>query len=282
MANIPSTAQNLNYFARVYINPKIEARINQAITDGLITDTWGETVGEVLLHQKNDSAVSTVIRLAYYYFEFNGLGNITEPGVEIAKIYGIPIDTLQESVRFIPQIKIFFREVPSDASSASPSRRPREARISVRCNETIKNNIVNDINFTYIKELSQKIANIFKNIAYKKGFEKYHYRELDKNYKLSVFTDTKAEAELLITATLAINDDVPNFNQYLIEPKTEKDYTAINTQKVLGEDVILPAERTEANMIFYKAELHWKGIEPIILVNNSIKHKAAIIELKYL
>jgi hypothetical protein len=277
-----STAQELNYFARNYINPKIIARIDKAIADGLITDTWGETVSTILLHKKDDSAISTCIRLAYYYFEFNGLGNITEPGVEIAKIYGIPLDTLQESVRWIPQIKIFFREVPSDASSAIPPRRPREARLSIRCNETIKNNIVNDINKTYVKELATKIANILKNITYQKGYEKYHYRDLDKNYKLSVFTASKAEAQLVITAALKINDDIPDFLNFLIEPKTEKNYTAPKTQKILGEDVLLPAERTTGNMLFYKAELHWKGIEPIILVNNSPKHKGAIIELKYL
>jgi hypothetical protein len=56
----------------------------------------------VCLHKDTDPITLTVVRLLIWWVEARGLFN------EI--IYGIPADTFHETVRFQPQIKLFWRE----------------------------------------------------------------------------------------------------------------------------------------------------------------------------
>jgi hypothetical protein len=274
---INSTPKAINVFCRKYINPKIEKRIADAELEGQLTPPYPEDALDLLMHFETDSTIVTWLKLALYYFEFNGLGNITEPGVEIAKIYGIPVDSLQESVRFIPQVKVFFREKTIEAWN--DGRRPRIAEMTIRLDSDYVAALKESKDALPL--LASIVSDTFKAITYKKGYQKYHYRDLDNNYRLSVFVDTAAEAKMLFTALLNINGHTPDFANHLIYPKTTKDYTVVETKKILGADLEMYPERTEANMVFYKAELHWKGIYPILLVNNSYKHRNAIIELKY-
>ncbi|MBR8828778.1 MAG: hypothetical protein DSM107014_12900 [Gomphosphaeria aponina SAG 52.96 = DSM 107014] len=269
----PSVTELINGYCRVNVNKAIIAKLNLVNKP---TSKKDILIRKILLHQKSDTMQITMTRLLLFYFNFMDIFELPE-GAEIAQIYGIPLDSLQESVRFIPQIKIRFKEPEKEAKAEA--RRAREAELSIRVSSTIATEL-KDNSMTQLLPLAQKVANAFKDIKYEKGYSKYHYRDIDKNYKFSIFVVKESDAKDIIGAALSINNDTPNFDQHLIHPSIGRNFKVAEKDKLFGQIIDLPYERTKANMEFYRAELHIRGIEPIRLVNNSKKPAGAIVELK--
>ena len=181
--------------------------------------------------------------------------------------YGIPIDSYQESVKFRPQVHLFFRQ---DTAAVSGNRRPVEGQIGFRLiNETPAS-----MTETKARVLATKIKNelaINNGYIWKKGKLKCIYKDLDNGLNLSILS--RAEADGIEVINKVINVVGVNYNSDYLrisEPKRNSEPLPTTSRLVYGKLRPEPRWRPTANVRFRYAFLTVHGLHKrIILVDRS-------------
>ena len=241
--------EHFQSFIRKYVNRSVREHFRDlpSNNDGsLNTNSPRNVIRDICLHKDSDPMTLTIGRLLVWWVEARGL--IDE------YIYGIPASNFHESVKFKPQIKLFWREKTEDAKKAG--RYPARAEYSVRYRGKYATR--NDLEI-----LKTKIIRIFNSPTthnFYKGREKFSYYDLELGYRLIITARDETEAKDVINKLLEIQGDNPLKESNFTKSVKEKNWNSRETIRVAGETFVLPKERPIARVYFTHAEFAVHGM----------------------
>lgn len=245
-------------FCRKYINKSVKNHFQDVDGDddgSLSVNVPRQVIKRVCLHKDTDPIMLTVGRLLVWWVEAKGLFD--------EYIYGIPTTTFHESVRFKPQIKLFWREDTQDAKNNN--RYPLRAEYTVRYRGDFQSR-------ANLEQLSNKINLIFnspKPHVFTKGRNKYSYRDKIKGYELIITANSDSEAEEVINKLLSIQNDAPLDKEFLTKSTSDKNWNQKETVRVAGETFTKPKRRQVGKVHFTHAEFAVHGMaRDKVLVSN--------------
>lgn len=200
----------------------------------------------------NDSAIETLLRLFLFYF-------VLKKGADMqAPIYGIPVTTFHESMKFYPQVRLYFCE---DAKDVESGYHAVESELTFRLvTETSES-----ISKADALSIAHKIQSLFctsGGFRWKKGREIWTYRDQKKGYNLMIYAWNEAEAKKVIEQILDIRSHAPEWSKYLegSEAKGKTFPTIPGTHTIYGKSRRKPRERPIAYVRFRYAELKLHGL----------------------
>ena len=236
-------------FCRRYVNKAVRNHFRDVAgttIDSLSLSVPREAIKRVCLHEDKDPLLLTIARLLIWWVEARGLME--------EFIYGIPASNLHESVRFKPQIKLFWRETAEDAKLAE--RYPIRAQYTVR----YRGDYASRADLERLKTKLTRIFNTSKPHSFTKGREKFSYRDKEKGYEFIITAQNETEAKDVINKLLSIQDDAPLNEALLTRSIKEKNWNARETVRVAGEVFTKPKERPIGKVHFTHAELAVHGM----------------------
>ena len=225
-------------------------------------------LAHVLRHDDDDPYLVTMLKC--WFFE-----HIRGQAYRVP-YYGIPVASFQESRKFQPQVKLYFRE---DLEDVDPDFGPVEGEISFR--------IMGDPNISQAQ--AQAIANRVKlafgnggsGYIWRKGKGMATYNDWGKGYALQLLTRSKTEAQEVIAKVLDVQNDAPSWgkmNYSENEAPTDAYPTLPAQEMIYGQLRRLPRRRPVADVRFQYSLLHIHGIAaPIVLYDRSYTYGAALV-----
>lgn len=250
--------EHFQSFCRKWINRVVREHFSDLPVgeDGsLATDSPRNVIRTVCLHKDTDPITLTVGRLLVWWVEARGLMD--------EFIYGIPASNFHETVRFLPQIKLFWRERTEEANSNN--RYPIRAQYTVRYRGNYAS--INDLEV--LKKKLIKVFNTPTTHSFFKGREKFSYRDKEKGYEFIVTARDITEAKDVINKLLEIQSDNPLNEALLTRSTKDKDWNRTETVRVAGETFKKPKERPVGKVYFTHAEFAVHGMaKDKLLVSN--------------
>lgn len=185
-------------------------------------------------------------------------------------MYGIPAQDFQESIKFHPQIKLFFQE-DWDRVDQENGFYPTRSEIHFR----LMGETAESLTPAKARDYATKIRNIFctgKGFVWKRGKEFWSYIDMHKGYYFKLYTDDKQEAQNIINKVLDVQNHTPDWDKYLKDATKRRDLKATSpmppTELIYGKRRRLPRNKPVAYVRFKYAELHIHGLpQPITLVD---------------
>jgi hypothetical protein len=184
-------------------------------------------------------------------------------------IFGLPITTFQQSVKYLPQVIVHYRERADIARAAG--RYPLRARCAVRFRGDVNSKID-------ITSLGTRIEQIFDTPThhFDKGRFKFSYRDDSKSYALIISAATETDAKDVIGKMLDINNDIPDWDNLTKSEYTQSQPLIGDTLMVDGEIYREPVTRPSGKVYFQCAELSVWGMpkNKILYTNGSPRQNA--------
>ncbi len=225
-------------------------------------------LAHVLRHDDDDPYLVTMLKC--WFFE-----HIRGQAYRVP-YYGIPVSSFQESRKFQPQVKLYFRE---DLEDVDPDFGPVEGEISFR--------IMGDPNIT--KAQAQAMANRVKlafgnggsGYIWRKGKDMATYTDWAKGYQLQLLTRSRTEAREVISKVLECQNDTPNWKRmnYSENAEPSEAFPTIPEQEMIYGELRRTARvRPVADVRFQYALLHIHGIKaPVVLLDRSFTYSTALV-----
>lgn len=195
-------------------------------------------------------------------------------------VYGLPIGTLDAQRKYRPQIILEFLEDENDLDSEDLYRRV-DGRISFRLmNETSET--ISKAELTTIAQRIKTEFGIGNGYLWKKGKDLASYVDKSKGYQFQLLVRNKTDAKELVSKTLDINLDTPDWSKLSYKESDEPitTYPTIpETINILGQIKREPRRRPIATVRFQTAYCSlWGKGRPIILYDKSFTHLDALVE----
>jgi hypothetical protein len=208
----------------------------------------------------NDSILQTFMRMMLFYFVLRKASDLQAP------IYGIPTEAYQQSVKFLPQVKLYFVE---DASDVERGYAPIDAEITFR----IPNETSESMTEAKARTIANKINSVFgvsNGYRWKKGRLKASYKDSHNGYNMIISAFSESEAREVLHKVLEIQNDTLNDAHLTISTLQQNPPTIPATERIYGESRRLPRRRPIGYVRFRYAELHlWAMPNAITLVDLS-------------
>jgi hypothetical protein len=249
-------------------------RLNKIIVrefNDLGDDTWVPdiTTGRGALrvactHLDTDNAAMTQMRSDLFFMVMRK-GSDLHPA-----IFGLPATHFQETVEFLPQVTLFFREKAADAKAKD--RYPIRAEVSYR---------VMDENLTLAdaRAIATKIRTQFAttNFYFDKGRTKFSYIDKAKGYQFILACPDEQDARKVIEQVLDLSNHSPEWER-LTDTQSGRNFGAKRTKTILSKVTELPTQRPLGRVHFTHAELAiWGMTRNVILVDTTRRFKDALI-----
>lgn len=223
-----------------------------------------ESLRTACLLQVTDSAIVASHRLALFYSVL-GQGR--------SEIYGMPIESFQESVSFKPQIWLLFREPAEDTEEGYT---PIESEISFR--------LVGETAESYTEAKARSLALKIKNelggstpFAFRKGKLKFNYRDEERGYRLSILASSEDEGERIVKKILSLQNHIFN-NDFVSLGESRAPMPIIPpTKSIMGKSVRMPRKRPVGMVRFQRAELKIWGVRPDIVLYSASGSKVGLV-----
>ncbi|UBF28327.1 hypothetical protein K9N68_10850 [Kovacikia minuta CCNUW1] len=221
-------------------------------------------------HAENDSIDMTLLRVLLFYL-------ITGKGQSLqSPIYGIPTESYQQSVKFHPQIKLYFHE---DLNDVSDDYQPVTAEITFR--------VMNETSESFTKANATVFANKIRTefatgngYRWRKGRLKLSYRQPERGYHLIIAAHSESEGKEVIGKVLDIQNHSPNWDYLTVSQLDNTPPTVPPTRRIYGEMRREPRRRPIAWVRFRWAELHlWGMPKAITLVDRSNRRRDALVKV---
>lgn len=239
-------------------------------------ENWQPEVGttrgsmrHALTHKDNDTMQITLGRMFLYYFTFGKARELQPP------IYGVPVTTFQEEIKFYPQVRLLFLE---DYSRVDEGYEQVKAEITIRLAKETETTMTP----AKAKVLATKIKNLFatnNGFSWKKGHEKWTYYDKSKGYDLRVLAWNETEAKKIIEQVLDIQGHTPDWSACLGQAVKKRSFATIpGKHYVYGKLRRKPRDRPVAYVRFRYAELKiWGMAHDVTLVDlTGIKRNALV------
>lgn len=238
------------------------------ITDDDDISTPRSSLKRACLLRDDDSLLMLLSRYALFYFDLRKASDLQAP------LYTIPVDSYQQSVKFLPQVVLYFKE---DLSDIEEGYSPIDAEISFR--------LMSETSETYSETKARTLANKIKTefaaangYRWKKGRVKLSYRAPDEGYHLSINSFSEVEGKQVINKILDIQSDVLDGDKLIISQLESTPAIVPPTRLIYGKSRRLPRKRPVGFVRFIYAELHLWGIpNAITLVDLSGRRKAPLV-----
>ncbi|MBE9125598.1 MULTISPECIES: hypothetical protein [unclassified Coleofasciculus] len=185
------------------------------------------------------------------------------------EIWQAPDYTNISQIEYDPQIILLFRET-KERYKAANRRQPLRVQCSLRLKESIVESLRTSNN--RLETISNQIEIAFGKEEYDKGRRKFTYKNDSLKHRFYFNFNSEAQARELLTKTLALQDQTPDFDHYWSESSRPAGYHTIRRETVYGEVMEYPALMPQATCKFYRATAHFFPAKPILLVENLIDH----------
>lgn len=224
---------------------------------------------------EDDSLTTIILKLFLFYFIFRRVREL------YPEIYGLPSMTLHETMRFLPQVLLYFSEDPEDTDEDFS---PIDAQITFRLVGESPTSITQQM----VNSIANKIFSTFTNNGngplyfWKKGQQKLTYRDNDLGYNFQINCFDVQGGISLVRDVLSIrNHSFESLN--LTKSQYDGNLPTIpGTTNILGKSVRKPRQRPTGEVRFRYAELHIHGLAaPICLVDTTGRRKGAIHRSKF-
>lgn len=218
-----------------------------------------------------DNVVTAGIKL-YSMNTFLGLGDFPE-------IYTVPFSTVNDELRYKPQLHLYFIERSYDY--IQQNRRPRDGvikgiRLMGETNETITQ--------IKVEAMANKIKNLFgegSGFAWNRGRGMFSYSDDTKGYNFQILCISKEEGRRIITQILSIQDHEPEwkFANYKENEAPDEAYPVSGLDINILEKIVKPKrKRINCTVSFQVAWLHLDAIEkPITLYDKTGRYKKSVV-----
>lgn len=222
-------------------------------------------------HLEPDTIDLTIGRLILFYLVTRRDELVNPP------IYGVPIPGYQQSVKFLPQISLFFRENRQDLE---PGQVPITGEISFRlkANETITESSLEAIGRRIKSEFPPRAES-----HWQKGRDCMAYRDLERNppIQLKILCGSKAAGRDMVEAIFRVLGESPNWAKAHFS-QNEQEGTAYpvvpGSDTVLGRSRKLPRRRPLARVKLQYAVAHlWPVPNPIPIYDTTGRFAAALV-----
>ncbi|NUN66357.1 hypothetical protein HCU40_16755 [Pseudanabaena biceps] len=221
------------------------------------------------LIQDNDSAMMVVIRLILYHVVIKGFG--------LPEVYSVPISTVNEGLRYKPQIHLQFRENARDIRDGVT---PVESQIKFR--------LMTETTATLSQADSLKYANKIKTIfgsgnglAWARGKDMFTYADQVRGYNMQLLVQNEAAGRLIVEKVLSIQDHTPDwkFANYKKNLEATDAYpTSPPNKTILGKSVRAFHLRPVTTIRFRTAFLHVEGLpKPVVLYDKTQHYKKSLL-----
>jgi len=171
-------------------------------------------------------------------------------------IYGIPVTSFQESVKFLPQIRLYFSE---DLTQVEEGFEAVEAEISFR----LVGQTSTTLSHSEMQSYANKIRSAFASgsgFTWKKGRLKASYKDQHHGYNMILTVWSEAEAKRVIEQVLDIQGHTPDWDFLTVNEPKKTFPTIPGFQNILGKPRRKPRERPIAYVRFRYAELKLHGL----------------------
>lgn len=216
----------------------------------------------------DDSAVMANLRMMLFYMTLRQASDLHPP------LYTIPADTYQQSVKFMPQVTMFFEEDLEDTESGY-----------TRINAEVSFRLYNESPETFTPTEALSLANKIKaefatggGYRWHKGRIKVSYKEPEKGYNFLVYGYTKADAIGVIRKAMSIQGHVPDNDKMTVVERENNPPIVPPVQRVYGESRRAPRRMPIGWVRFKYAELHIHGMpNAITLVDSTWRRSNALV-----
>jgi hypothetical protein len=213
-------------------------------------------------HKDTDTAEMMQMRNELFYIIYGKAKQLQPP------IYGIPIETYQESNEFKPQVELFFAQ---DSDAAPEDRSVIRSQIQFRLmNETEKTILPSEAE-RLARAIKRELANTHPSYTFSKGKHICFYRDKDRGYNLQIYAMTPEEGEQVIRKVLSIQEH-PFEDDFLrvSTPKRNSINNPSGTHLVYGKQRKKARWRPTGNVRFRWASLKiWGEPRDVILVDTT-------------
>mgnify|MGYP007005566050 FL=1 len=180
--------------------------------------------------------------------------------MDIGHIYGIPTERYQESVKFKPQVNLFFKQKKEDAT---PEFAPIESEFSFRFVAAKDSTSITKAQVEYLASRIKSLLGGDTPFFFKKGKGMATYTDLEKGYKLQIPCYDRTEGRKVIEQILDVQGHSPDwkFMNFSTNEEPLQRYDDTPPRKlILDEQHRMPRRRPVGTVYFYKAELHLHGM----------------------
>lgn len=228
------------------------------------------------LHQEQDSINQTILRMFLFWLVVSGEQRFG------SKVYGIPIQEHQASVRFKPQIMLYFEQPWAEREVFNGERiSPVTGEISVR----LRTEEFDTISESELRSLGQLIKSKFGGTTPKrwtKGKNYFTYYDKEKGHQFRLLVRTRSDGRDLLSEVLSLIGENPNWefaNWKENEDASSAYPESARTATVLGKARRLPRRRPNATVDFQYAIAHvWGEPMPVCLYDRSGRFPRALVE----
>lgn len=216
------------------------------------------------LLKDNDTGDMIIQRFLLFYFSLRKAQDLQQP------FYGIPLDDLQASRKFKPQITLYFRE---DENDVEENYRPVWGEISFR--------LMNESSTTIQRQELINLANKIKaefgaanGYVWRKGRKLFSYTDKERGYQLQLICRDENDAKQLVNKVLDLQDHTPDwkfFKSNITEEESDAYPYNPGNQTILGESKRKPRRRPMVDVRFqYATSTIWGLNKPIALYDRSL------------
>lgn len=219
------------------------------------------------LHQELDSINQTILRVLLFWLIVSGEERYG------THVYGVPFQTHQDSVRFDPQIMLYFEEPYETREEFQGRKMPGvTGEISVR----LRGKKYNTVSKADLTSLAAQIKASFGGSSpkkWRKGKSFFTYTDKAKGYKFQVLVANRSEGRDLVSSVLQLVGETPNWEY--ANWKENEDVSAAfpdarKTEMVLGEVRPMPKRRPVKTVEFQYAIAHIWGVStPVALYDRT-------------
>jgi hypothetical protein len=218
--------------------------------------------------QDSDTSTITALRLWLFYGIMRKASDFHPP------IYGLPVSTYQESVKFAPQISLYFCQ---DYEAVPDGDYPVEATVSYR--------LIRETPASLTESKARALANEIKNTfspshgyTWRKGKILVTYRDNANGYNLQIYAYSESEARELIQKILSLNEHTLENDFLTVHTPEQSNLTTPPHKTIYGKSRKMSRWRPNAVVRFRYAALKIHGLpNDIILIDNSGRHRNPLV-----
>ena len=213
----------------------------------------------------DDSALMTLIRLWLFYVIVRKASEF-QPA-----IYGIPVSTFQENVKYHPQVTLFFTE---DLHQVETGYEPIRRRVSFR----LMRETATTITKKEAESLAREILTVFRHYVWHTGRTMVTYRDDQKGFLFRLRCFNKNEGMQLIRAVARVANQSVDEDKISVSELLNPPPIVPPTKEIMGKPIRQPRVNPVAFCKFRYAELDIHGMpNPVILVDTTGFKRQALV-----
>lgn len=220
------------------------------------------------LIRDSDSATTVLNRFFLFYVMLRKASDL-HPA-----LYTTPVDRFQQSVKFQPQVTLYFRE---DLEDVDEGFEPIDAALSFR----IQNQTEDTISQADLRNIATRIRTEFgtgNGYRWRKGRISVIYTDVKKGYRMRIHSSSESDGKEVIGKILDLQGDSIDRSKITINQLDEAPPIIPPTKSILGRSRRMPRRRPVGWVRFQWAEAHIWGVpNPIQLIDRTGRRRNPLI-----